>query len=587
MKLGFLNTGFPKITSVFLLVITIVIANIGFNYFIIKKNKARIAEMTEVINPYIESLEKFKLIVTESKMYATNWVYLQNSIDDKVSLDSLQKIQFPALKKKLDAQLLQLGKKNDSDSLVDAFLKFYDLIKVEKDIMGTLVGFDDYENPQKKFKCEELVESEILPRTQIIMNQLKGLIKRNREEASILNTEIQQDSSRMTNIMLFASIGLFVFIMIAVSFISGGIREPVLKMKNIIQQLGRGELPKEKILANNDVIGEMATSVNTLSDSFTRTSVFASEIGKGNLTVEYNKLSDNDLLGNSLINMRDSLRSYSENMEQQVQERTFEVIEKSAKLKIAYSEIKDSINYAKRIQESILPADQMITDVFSNSFIFYRPKDVVCGDFYWFTKIGDEAIIAAVDCTGHGVPGAFMTVIGNSLLNQIITFSGVTNPATILSQLDQKLHQTLKQHGNIITNDGMDAAVCRYKIGKGEITFSGAKRPLYYFKRGELVEIKGNKSPIGSFTHNLDKNFSEHKIKVSPDDTLYIFSDGLQDQFGGNEGKKFMISRFRNMLQTVQGMSMKDQAEHIEKEINNWQKDYEQTDDMLLIGIRF
>ncbi|MBK7816818.1 MAG: hypothetical protein IPJ60_04165 [Sphingobacteriaceae bacterium] len=246
MKLGFLNTGFPKITSVFILVITIVIANIGFNYFIIKKNKSRIAEMTEVINPYIESLEKFKLIVTESKMYATNWVYLQNSIEDKVSLDSLHKIQFPALKKKLDAQLLKFDKKEDSDSLVDAFLKFYDLIKVEKEIMTTLVTFDDYENPQKKFKCEEIIESEILPRTQVIMNQLKGLIKRNREDAAVLNADIQQDSSRMTSIMLFASIGLFVFIMIAVSFISGGIREPVLKMKNIIQQLGRGELPKEK-----------------------------------------------------------------------------------------------------------------------------------------------------------------------------------------------------------------------------------------------------------------------------------------------------------------------------------------------------
>ena len=587
MKLGFLNTGFPKITFVFILVIFIVIANVCFNYFIIHKNKARIEEMTEVINPYIESLEKFKLIVTESKMYSTNWVYLQNNSDDKNSLDSLHKTHFPQLKKKLDAQMLQLNKKEDADSLVDAFIKFYSLIKVEKEIMTTLVSFDDYENPQKKFKCEELVESEVLPRTQTIMNQLRGLIKRNREEAELVNAEIQKDSSRMTNIMLFASIGLFVFIMLAVSFISGGIREPVLKMKNIVQQLARGELPKEKIIANNDVIGEMVNSVNTLSDSFTQTSVFANEIGKGNLNVHYDKLSENDLLGNALINMRNSLKSYSEDMENQVQERTFEVIEKSAKLKIAYSEIRDSINYAKRIQESILPGEQMVSEVFTNSFIFYRPKDVVCGDFYWFSKIGDEAIIAAVDCTGHGVPGAFMTVIGNSLLNQIVTFSGVTNPATILTQLDQKLHQTLKQHGNIVTNDGMDAAICRYKIGKNEVTFSGAKRPLYLFKKGELIEIKGNKSPIGSFVHEFDKTFSEHKIKVNKDDTLYIFSDGLQDQFGGDEGKKFMIKRFRDLLIGMQSLSMKEQGKRIEKEIASWQQHYEQTDDMLLIGIRF
>lgn len=587
MKLGFLNTGFPKITFVFVLVLVIVITNIGFNYFIIRKNKERIAEMTEVINPYIEALEKFKLIVTESKMYSTNWVYLQNNVEDKALLDSLHKIHFPKLKRTLDAHILKIDKKADADSLVDAFLKFYNLIKVEKEIMSTLVGFDDYETPQKKFKCEELIESEVLPRTTVIMNQLNGLINRNRQDAEFLRADIEKDSSRMTNIMLFASVGLFVFILIAVSFISSGIREPVLKMKNIIQLLAKGELPREKINVNADVIGEMAKSVNALSDSFSQTSTFANEIGKGNLTVHYDKLSENDLLGNALINMRDSLRSYSEDMEKQVQERTFEVIEKSAKLKIAYSEIRDSINYAKRIQESILPNHEMIEDVFKNSFIFYKPKDVVCGDFYWFTKIGDEAIIAAVDCTGHGVPGAFMTVIGNSLLNQIVTFSGITNPGTILTQLDQKLHQTLKQHGNIVTNDGMDAAICKYKIGKNEITFSGAKRPLYLFKKNELLEIKGTKAPIGSFVHGYDKNFSEHKIQVSKDDTLYIFSDGMQDQFGGIDGKKFMIKRFRDLLVSIQNLTMREQGKRIEKEMSSWQADFEQTDDMLLIGIRF
>ncbi|MGZ3885308.1 MAG: PP2C family protein-serine/threonine phosphatase, partial [Bacteroidia bacterium] len=247
----------------------------------------------------------------------------------------------------------------------------------------------------------------------------------------------------------------------------------------------------------------------------------------------------------------------------------------------------DSINYAKRIQESILPADDMIAKVFDNSFVFYKPKDVVCGDFYWFTQKDDEAVIAAVDCTGHGVPGAFMTVIGNSLLNQIVNFSGVTDPGRILTQLDKKLQETMQQHGNIITNDGMDAAICRYRINKREITFSGAKRPLYIFKQGELIEIKGNKSPIGSYGHEYDKLFSEHKISVNKNDTIYLFSDGLQDQFGGGDGKKFMIKRFRDMLGEIQNISMRDQAERIEREMTLWQKGYEQTDDMLLIGIRF
>ncbi|MBL7919319.1 MAG: SpoIIE family protein phosphatase [Bacteroidia bacterium] len=587
MKFGFFNTGFPRITFAFALVIIIVIANVCFNYYIIRKNKATIAEMTEVINPYVEALEKLNLIVTESKMYSTNWVYLQNSIDDKKNLDSLLKTQYPAIKKKLDTQLLKLNKKADADSLVDVFLKIFKLEQVEKEIMSTLVSFDDYENAQKKFKCEELVESEILPRTQSIKAQLKGIIHRNREAAFKMKASIQKDSDKMTTFMLLASVGLFVFIMAAVSFISGGIRKPVLKMKNIIQQLGRGELPDEKLEAKKNVIGDMVSSVNALSESFTQTSVFATEIGKGNLKAHYDKLSENDLLGNALINMRDSLRSYSENMEEQVRLRTVEVVEKSGKLENAYREIRDSINYAKRIQESILPADETIATVFANSFIFYKPKDVVCGDFYWFSQKGDDAIIAALDCTGHGVPGAFMTVIGNSLMNQIVNFSEITGPSQILSQLDKRLHETLKQSGNVITNDGMDAAICRYKISKSEITFSGAKRPLYIFKKGELIEIKGNKSPIGSFGHELDKTFSEHKIKINPTDTLYMFSDGLQDQFGGHDGKKFMIKRFRDLLVEIQPLSMKEQGKRVEKEIRDWQKDFEQTDDMLLIGIRF
>jgi len=592
MKFGFFNTGFPKITLAFALVIIIVIANVGFNYYIIRKNKVTIAEMTEVVNPFIEALVELSEVVTESKMYSTNWVYLQNSIEDKKSLDSLQKFRYPAIKKKLDGFILSFKSDENAgglnaESLVSVFNKFARLDSVEKVIMTSLVKFDDYENPTKKFESEERVESEVLPRTEEIMKELRNIIQQNKHEAFRMKNEIEKDSSRMTTIMLAASVGLLFFIILAVSFISGSIRKPVLKMKEIAVQLARGELPKEKLSPEKNVIGEMVVSVNALSDSFTQTSTFANEIGRGNLTVQYDKLSENDLLGNALINMRNSLRDYSEDMEKQVRERTYEVIEKGRRLEIAYKEIRDSINYAKRIQESILPANEMITQVFNNSFVFYKPKDVVCGDFYWFGHRGDEAVIAAIDCTGHGVPGALMTVIGNSLLNQIVTSGGITGPSNILTQLDLKLLETLKQHGNIISNDGMDAAVCRYRISKNEITFSGAKRPLYLFKKGELIEIKGDKSPIGSFGHNLNKRFSEHKIAVNKGDTLYMFTDGLQDQFGGRDGKKFMIKRFRDLLIETQHLEMFEQGNLIEKEITAWQSDYEQTDDMLLMGIRF
>jgi len=587
MKPGLFNTGFPKINLAFLLVIVTVVANVAFNYYIIRRNKAGIAEMTGAITPYVEALNELNLMVTESKMYATNWVYLQYSVDDKENLTQLHKTRFKTLKAKLEVLSHKRNKQDDGLALAKVFTKFNGLINVETRIMNTLSGFDDYENPQKKFECEDIIESEVLPRTQEIMKMLGGIIEKNKAEAALMTANIESNSRRMMTIMLFSSVGLLIFILTAVYFISNGIRKPVLKMKEIVTRLSRGELPREKLEAKNNVVGEMVSSVNSLSDSFAQTSEFANEIGAGNLTVPYEKLSEEDVLGNALINMRNSLRAYSENMEGQVKQRTEEVFEKGRKLENAYKEIRDSINYAKRIQESILPARTMIEEVFNHSFIFYRPKDVVCGDFYWFGRRGNEVVIAAVDCTGHGVPGALMTVIANSLLNQIITFSGVTGPSEILYQLDKKLHDTLKQHGGIVTNDGMDMAVCRYDIAKKKILFSGARRPLYMMRNGRLDEIKGSKAPIGSYIQDVEKEFEEHEIAIQKNDTLYLFSDGLQDQFGGFEGKKFMISRFRELLHSVQTYGMKEQHELIEKELSGWQKDYEQTDDMLLIGIRF
>ncbi|HLP11904.1 MAG TPA: SpoIIE family protein phosphatase [Flavobacteriales bacterium] len=589
MKKTYSGTGFKNVTIAFMVLIGVVLANVGFNFYLISESKNTIAKMTEVINPYIESLEKFNLMVTESKMYSTNWTYLKYSKDDedKKELQALHKTRYPELKKELEGFLTKLDKKADRDSLRAVFKKFNDLLVVEEEIMETLASADDYEIPIKKLGCEAIIDDEVLPRTAAIKKQLSKIIKRNREEADNMKHDIEADTFKLMTIMLIASVVLFLFVIFAVYFISNAIKKPVVKMKDVVQQLSKGELTDEKVEVKENVIGEMAHAVNILADSFTKTSEFAKQIGSGNLSVNYDKLSDNDVLGNALIHMRDSLRTYADEMETKVRERTKEVLEKGVKLEHAYREIKDSISYAKRIQESILPSDQMITRVFDQSYILYKPKDIVCGDFYWYTQQGDDAVIAALDCTGHGVPGALMTVIGNSLLNQIVNFSGITSPAKILSQLDKKLQETLKQHGEIATNDGMDAAICTYNMKKKEITFAGAKRPLYIFKNSELIEIKGNKTPIGSYQHYGDKFFTEQRFNVNQSDTIYLFSDGIQDQFGGDEGKKFMIKRFRDMLKGLQPLSMKDQVASLENEIAAWQGQYEQTDDMLLIGIRF
>ncbi len=578
--------GFKKIAVGFLLILLIALLNAVLSSYIIQKNKVTITRLTNVVNPYVETLEQFNLLVTESKMYATNWVYLQRSENDKKNLSGLHEEGYPSLKQKLNGFLPHLRKQDDSDSLKVIFKKFEDLLQIEKGVMELLATFDDYENPKKKFSAEDIIESEVLPRTEEVMTGLKAIIKKNQEEARLMRNRMIDSFHRLITGVFIMSAVLFIVVLMASVFVSKSIKEPVLKMKDLVLKLGQGEVPPENLRVTEDLIGQMVSSVNVLRENFARTSLFAKEIGKENFTAEFAPLSEKDALGNALISMRDSLRLYSENMEQKVAERTREVMDKNAKLEMAYKEIRESIQYAKRIQEAILPASEQVFDVFSNSFIYYKPKDIVSGDFYWFAKKGDEALIAAVDCTGHGVPGALMTVIGNSLLNQIVNLGNVTAPAEILRQLDERVLATMRQRGTVDTNDGMDISLCRYNIKTKELTFAGANRSVYVFN-GSWKEIKGNKFPIGSFQYEKEKQFSEHVIQVNKNDTVYLFSDGFQDQFGGDDGKKYMITRFRDLLTQIQPLPMKEQLAKLDDSITSWKGSYEQTDDILVMGFRF
>ncbi|HRH10721.1 MAG TPA: hypothetical protein PLU73_04370, partial [Bacteroidia bacterium] len=341
MRSGIFNTGFPRITLVFSLIIIVVILNVVFNYFIISRNKTTIVKMTEVINPYLEGLEDLNEILIESKMYSTNWVYLQNNIEDKKSLEELHKKRYPEIKEWLNSFIDKFKATEGmgtlkADSLSGVFRNFEALIIVEKEIMSTLSSFDDYENPKMKFIAEDLIESEVLPRTDQIMKQLNVIMRENKEEATKMKKRIEDESMLMTSIMLISSFGLLAFVVISMIIISNNIRKPVQKMNQIVQTLAKGEIPDDKVDIQKNVIGEMVVSVHALTDSFKQTSEFANEIGKGNLSAEYNKLGENDMLGNALIHMRDSLKAYAHDMEQKVNDRTFEVIEKSKKLEHAY-----------------------------------------------------------------------------------------------------------------------------------------------------------------------------------------------------------------------------------------------------------
>ncbi len=251
--------------------------------------------------------------------------------------------------------------------------------------------------------------------------------------------------------------------------------------------------------------------------------------------------------------------------------------------------ILSSIEYARRIQESILPADDVVGKGFVENFVLYMPRDIVSGDFYWFAEKGEHSLIAAVDCTGHGVPGAFMSIIGYSNLNKIVVEHGYTEPDTILRKLDKEITAILKQQdGDSESRDGMDIALCSLNIYEGVLHYAGAQRPMYLIRNGALQELKGNPYSIGgNFKFKKQKEFTKQEIPLQKDDTIYIFSDGYADQFGGLDYKKFMTKRFKELLLSLQDYTLAEQKVILKREFEIWLGNHKQMDDVMIIGLRF
>jgi serine phosphatase RsbU (regulator of sigma subunit) len=244
----------------------------------------------------------------------------------------------------------------------------------------------------------------------------------------------------------------------------------------------------------------------------------------------------------------------------------------------------DSIQYAKRIQNSMLSDVLQLNNVLNDAFILFKPKDIVSGDFYWFGEKDGKFIIAAIDCTGHGVPGAFMSMLGNSFLNQIVLNKGITAPDIILKELSQEVQIALKQE-ETNNRDGMDMALCTIDLKTNQVEFAGAKNPLIFIQQKNVERIKGDKAPIG-YSHYNDTPFHKHQINCQESTCLYLFSDGYIDQFGGPNGRKFMIKQFQSLLEEIHEKPMAQQKEILDKHIEDWMKNEDQIDDILVIGFK-
>lgn len=253
-------------------------------------------------------------------------------------------------------------------------------------------------------------------------------------------------------------------------------------------------------------------------------------------------------------------------------------------LAVKNKDITDSIRYAERIQKGMLPGQMEIKNVTPSSFILYQPRDIVSGDFYWATKQHNRKYFAAIDCTGHGVPGAFMSLIGNDLLNQVAYDPNVLSTGELLTAMHNKLRKYFLKEGSVGVNDGMDMALCAI-VDEHTLEFSGAKRPLFHVRNKSLNTYKGDRYSIGEAVDEVV--FETIKIDIEKGDMIYIFSDGYQDQFGGTRGKKFMIKKLRNLLIDISNQPVDEQYKVLSDTLDDWKGSHEQVDDVLIWGVRF
>ncbi len=269
-------------------------------------------------------------------------------------------------------------------------------------------------------------------------------------------------------------------------------------------------------------------------------------------------------------------------LEEKVKERTAEVVQKSMEIEEKNRDITASIRYAERIQRAMLPKE----DTFKDTFVLFLPKDIVSGDFYWMYDNGDWQFIAAVDCTGHGVPGAFMSIIGHNSLNKVVREYGITRPAAIIDQLNIEVMKSLLQRHEKAIMDGMDLALIAFNKKNFTLEFAGAYNPLYVVRKGEVFVYKGDRFPIGMTTMDEKKSFTNQHVDIQPGDMLYMCSDGYADQFGSPEVKKYKSGNVKKLLSEIYHLPVNEQKEKLEKEIMDWKGELGQVDDILLIGTR-
>lgn len=563
----------------------------------LQQNKNLNAKVQEIYTPSLEAIEDLQESIAYSRVLIKHWALVQSRPDEKERLElalimdetiPYQEMLIDSIAQRWEPRAVEI-----KDSL---YIEIDRLDIVYGQIRSALASFEDYDDPIVVMEVEyQFLEGASLDQINSALdNALENLQNELKHNAAEVNMAIDALGDRLG--LIVGNLAVFVLIaglLIAV-FVSRSITKPISELKRTLLYLGKGIYPKKNIRVSDDEIGDMAFAVNRLTDGLVKTREFSNQVGQGNFAASYLPLSEDDELGHALLKMRDDLAENERILERKVIERTNEVVQKKEeierqkeKVTELYKDLTDSINYAKRIQQAILPPESDILEIFPDSFVFYRPRNIVSGDFYWFKIAGNKKMFAAVDCTGHGVPGAFMSLVGYNVLNQVTKV--FTQPAQVLNNLNRLSAETLRANGVGDDNltDGMDLALVSIDEKTNTLEFAGAHNPIFIVRGDEFFQLQPDKMAIGAFEYG-EFNFANHSFELKDGDMIYAFSDGYADQFGGPKDKKFMKKRLRELLIEISSMPDLNQQKSVLRErFFEWKMSNDQVDDILIIGVRY
>jgi serine phosphatase RsbU (regulator of sigma subunit)/HAMP domain-containing protein len=586
-----------KIGTGFGVLIFLTLVAFIYTSVILRSSRQKTDLVTKVYTPSVIYLKDLNSLILKTQMLTIYWAYSPKDGPNKTELRYLVQHQYPALRNSLSEYESKWNDEANRKSLDSVFVQVDSLLSQEKLVMSQLNSFNAYNDPTTLFLNQSMVDEDgvITQQAKVITDKLLVIIENAQTTAGAVTTDMLISFGTLDRIVKLLGTTLIIGGIIIAIFTVRSIVRPVALLKDMLISMGKGVLPDTRTKDTGDEIGEMANAMNNLVEALNRTTEFANEVGRGNFESHYEPLSNQDQLGNSLLKMRKDLYESEQVLERKVIERTEEVVRqkqeievKNKELEILYKHVTDSIHYAKRIQDSILPPEGFMHRLMPESFVLFKPKDIVSGDFYWISEKNGQVIFSAVDCTGHGVPGAFMSLVGYNLLKEIIDSMDVINPGKILDLLSAGIRNTLHQFDKASAKDGMDIALCVLDTKKMELQYAGAFNPLYLIRNNNLQEIKADKVFIG-YSYSEDHQqytYTNHSIKLQKGDCIYITSDGYPDQFGGPRGRKFMVSNFRHLLLEAHNKPFSMQKGILDTRFEEWRGSLDQVDDICVMGVK-